>query len=158
MRLRVRLKREAETSAAENGALGLFGGIDPTGIGEETDVVGHAVFKTTTDIAETVTFASAVSCTTASEGVRSEVQRADRVTKEEVTRGSPLGVRSTAEDVLFHTDTDEFGEEIVNSESTTPAWTTLVVESACGKCVNLEFLIAEFAFLSGSYGLFEGLG
>jgi hypothetical protein len=59
---------------------------------------------------------------------------------------------------LFDTETDEFGEEVVDSESTTPAWTALVVESAGGECVDLEFLIAEFAFRSWSYGLFEGLG
>lgn len=110
-----------------------------------------------------MSFAGAVSSTTASEGVRSEVQRADWVTEKEVTRGSPFSVGTatdffTAEDVLFDTDTDEFGEEVVNSESTTPAWTALVVESAGGKCVDLEFLIAEFAFCGWSYCLFEGLG
>jgi hypothetical protein len=34
----------------------------------------------------------------------------------------------------------------------------LVVESAGGECVDLEFLIAEFAFCGWSYCLFEGLG
>jgi hypothetical protein len=60
--------------------------------------------------------------------------------------------------VLFDTETDEFGEEVVDSESTTPAWTALVVESAGGECVDLEFLITEFAFRSWGYCLFEGLG
>jgi hypothetical protein len=59
---------------------------------------------------------------------------------------------------LFHTDTDEFGEEVVDTETTAPAWTTLVVEGAGSESVDLKFLIAEFAVRSRSNGLFEGLG
>ena len=109
---------------------------------------------------EAVTGAIAtVGCTTANEGVRSEVERADWETEENVTCGSPLGgVLVTTEDVLLDTDTDDFREEVVNTKSTTPTWLTFIEEGSKTEGVNLKLLIPEFAFGDGGNCFFERFG
>jgi hypothetical protein len=62
---RLILEREAETSAAKNAILRIFRGINITGIAEETDVVGHAIFQTAADMAKTMSSSGAVSGTAA---------------------------------------------------------------------------------------------
>lgn len=150
------LEREAETSAAENAILRINRGIDVTGIAEETDVVGHAIFETATDMAETMTSSGAVSGAAADHAVRGEAE-AEGIADEEVADGGPLGIAAATADVLLNTETDVFVYEVVDSETTTPVGTAGAVESASGECVNLKLLITEFAIRSGSHGFFEGL-
>ena len=92
------LEREAETSAAEKAILRIFRGIDITGIAEETDVVGHAILETATDMAKTVSDASAVSGAAADHRIRSEAE-AEWIADEEVTNGSPFRVVAAAAEV-----------------------------------------------------------
>lgn len=154
-----KLESEAKTGADRDSVLWLNGGVNVAGIGEDTDVVRDTIFQTTASVTEAMAGAIAVSRTTANEGVRSEVDRADRETNEEVASGGPLcSVVVTTEEVLLDTDTDEFREEVVNPKSTTPTWLTLIEEGSQTESVNLNLLIPEFAFRSGGDSFFERFG
>jgi acetyl-CoA carboxylase beta subunit len=107
-------------------------------------------------MAEAVSDASAVSGATADHRVRSEAE-AEWVTDEEVTNGSPFRVVAAAADELLNAETDVFGEEVVDSETTTPEGTAGIVEGASSEGVNLKLLVTEFAFRGWSDGFFEGL-
>lgn len=143
------------------GIFWIFGGIDVTGIGEDTDVIRDAVFETAAHIAEAVARMSVpISRTAAGKNVWSQIYRTNRVAQEEVSGCGPFPkvrviVLGTANDVLLQTNSYKLGEEVVDANSTTPSGTSTFGKNAGAESVKLEFLISEFAFLGSNDG-FEG--
>jgi hypothetical protein len=149
------LEREADT-ATEIGNV-VRATVEITAINEDTDIFGEAIFQAATDITESGAVAIPGSTAT-HEDVRSEVQGADRVTKEEVSRqwevlgnplvGIPLG---------FVSDTEVAGEEEVQTKSTAGARTEVAafgpVESGI-ESVDLELHVTEEAVILYDDNLF----